>query len=94
MFCRKGVLNNFPKFTGKGLSQGLSLFLRKIRNTLLKKRPATVIFLGVVITLCNNNYKTYNNTFPTENLWRTDSAEKQLRKYSSEVIAQRYSVFY
>ena len=40
MLCKKGVLRNFPKFTGKHLCQ--SLFLNKVPglkpSTLLKKR--------------------------------------------------------
>ena len=41
MFCKKGVLRNFPKFTGKHLCQ--SLCFNKVPglkpSTLLKKRP-------------------------------------------------------
>ena len=41
MFCKKGVLRNFVKFTGKHLCQGL--FFNKVAGlrpaTLFKKRP-------------------------------------------------------
>ena len=41
LFCKKGVLRNFTKFTGKHLCQGL--FFNKVAGlrpaTLLKKRP-------------------------------------------------------
>ena len=44
MFCKKGVLRNFTKFTGKHLRQ--SLFFNKVAGfspaTLLKKRLAQV----------------------------------------------------
>ena len=40
MFCKKGILRNFPKFSGKHLCQGL--FFNKVAGlrpgTLLKKR--------------------------------------------------------
>ena len=36
VFCKKSVLRNFAKFTGKHLRQ--SLFLIKLHATLLKKR--------------------------------------------------------
>ena len=43
VFYKKGVLNNFEKFTGKHLCR--SLFLIKVASlTLLKKTPAQVVF--------------------------------------------------
>ena len=47
VFCEKGVLRNFAKFTGKQLCQ--SLFLNKVAGmryaTLLKKGSGTGVFL-------------------------------------------------
>ena len=40
VFCKKGVLENFAKFTGKQLSQ--SLFFNKVADL----RPATVLKRG------------------------------------------------
>ena len=46
MFCKKGVLRNFAKFTGKHLCQ--SLFLNKVAvlrpATLLKKEILALVF--------------------------------------------------
>ena len=49
-FCKKGILRNFAKFTGKNLSQ--SLFFNKVAGlrfaTLLKKDPCTGVFLWIL----------------------------------------------
>ena len=51
VFCKKGVLRNFAKFTGKHLCQ--SLFFNKVAGlrstTLLKKRDSgTGVFLRIL----------------------------------------------
>ena len=47
VFCKKGVLRNFRKFTGKHLCQ--SLFFNKVTGlrtaTISKKDPGTDVFL-------------------------------------------------
>ena len=57
MFCRKGILRNFAKFTGKLLCQ--SLFLNNIGElrpaTLLKKRLRRRCFLCI--------FRNFKNTF-------------------------------
>ena len=50
VFCKKGVLRNFTKFTGKHLCQ--SLFFNKVAGlrtaTLLKKGSGTGVFLSIL----------------------------------------------
>ena len=50
VFCKKGVLRNFSKFTGKHLCQ--SLFFNKVASlkpaTLLKRDSGTGIFLLIL----------------------------------------------
>ena len=46
MFCKKGVLKNFAKFTEKHLCQGLSL-IKKRPATLLKRDSSTRVFLWI-----------------------------------------------
>ena len=64
MFCKKGVLRNFPKFTGKHLCQ--SLFFNKVAglrpSTLLKKRLWHRCFPV-------NFVKFLRTPFLTEHLW-------------------------
>ena len=64
VFCRKGVLRNFSKFTGKHLCQ--SLFFNKVAGlrpaTLLKKRLWHRCFLA-------NFAKFLRAPFLTEHLW-------------------------
>ena len=47
MFCQKGVLKNFAKFTGKHLCQGFffNTFAGLRSATLLKRDSGTVVFL-------------------------------------------------
>ena len=64
MFCEKGVLGNFTKFTGKHLCQGL--FFNKVAGlkcaTLLKKRAWHRCFPV-------NFVKFLRTPFLTEHLW-------------------------
>ena len=64
LFCKKGVLRNFAKFTGKHLCQ--SLFFNKVTGlspaTLLKKRLWHRCFLA-------NFTKFLRTPFLTEHLW-------------------------
>ena len=61
VFCKKGVLRNFVKFTGKHLSQ--SLFFNKVAAaTLLKKRLWLRCFPP-------NFYEISKNTFFIQHLW-------------------------
>ena len=50
VFCKKGVLRNFTKFTGKHLCQ--SLFFNKVAGlrtaTLFKKGSGTGVFLSIL----------------------------------------------
>ena len=58
MFCKKGVLRNFVKFTGKHLRQ--SLFFNKVAG--LKSKALAQVFS------CEF-YEISQNTFLTEHLW-------------------------
>ena len=70
VFCKKGDLKNFAKFTGKHLCQ--SLFFNKVNSlgpsTLIKKRFFSATFA-----------KIFNNTLFTEHLWTTASVYKVAR---------------
>ena len=63
MFCKKAVLSDFPKFTGKHLCQ--SLFITKVggqgRQLYLKRDPGT----DVSCEFC----EIWKNTFSYRNLW-------------------------
>ena len=63
VFCKKGVLRNFSKFTGKHLC--LSLFFNKVAGLRQKETLAQVFFCE----FC----KISQNTFFTEHLWATTS---------------------
>ena len=70
VFCKKGVLSNFIKFTGKHLCQGL--FLNKVAGlrpqtcNFIKKKTLTQVFS------CEF-WKISKNTLFTEQLWATAS---------------------
>ena len=59
MFCKKGVLRNFAKFTGKHLCQ--RLFFNKVADhaTFLKKRPWLRCFMKIkkIYTKIKNIYE-------------------------------------
>ena len=71
MFCKKGVLRNFAKFTGKHLCQ--SLFLIKLQASglqqacnFIKKKTLAQVFSCEFCEISKN-------TFFTEHLWTTAS---------------------
>ena len=49
VFCKKGALRNFIKFTGKHLCQ--SLFFNKVADTFLNKTP---LVAGSALRLCKS----------------------------------------
>ena len=60
MFCKKGVLRNFTKFTGKHLCQ--SLFLNKATCNFIKKETLAQVFSREFCEISKNS-------FFTEHLW-------------------------
>ena len=70
---KKGVLENFTKFTGKHLCQ--SLFLNKVADlrtaTLLKERLLAQVFSCKFCEI-------FKNTFFTEHLWTTSSGSPEI----------------
>ena len=58
VFCRRGVLRNFAKFTGKHLCQ--SLFLNKFPGlklaTLLKKEALAQVFFYEICEISKNTF--------------------------------------
>ena len=72
MFCEKGVLRNFAKFTGKHLCQSLFLINLQARAcNFIKKETLAQVFSGEVC-------KIYKNIFFTEHLWTTASEIESL----------------
>ena len=64
MFCKKGVLRNFAKFTGKHLCQ--SLFL----NIVAGLRPATLLKKETLAQVFSCEFCEFSkNTFFTKHLW-------------------------
>ena len=58
VFCKKGVLKNFAKFTGKHLCQ--SFFFNKVTNL----RPATILKKETLTQVsCCEFCKNFKNTF-------------------------------
>ena len=59
MFCKKGVLRNFAKFTGKHLCQSLYKFVATVVNEKHKRMPSKVIqyrgYKKFDYAICNNN---------------------------------------
>ena len=68
VFCKKGVLRNFAKFTGKHLCQSLFFNNSAACNFINKETLAQVFF--------REFYKISMNTFFTEHLWTTASGLK------------------
>ena len=65
VFCKKGVLRNFTKFTGKHLCQ--SLFFNKVAGL----RPATLLKKRLWNRYFPMNFAKFLRTpFFTEHLWR------------------------
>ena len=57
VFCKKGVLRNFTKFTGKHLCQ--SLFFNKVAGlacNFLKKKTLPQVFPGEFCEISNNTF--------------------------------------
>ena len=70
VLCKKGVLRNFTKFTGKHLCQ--SLFFNKVRPaTLLKKETLAQV-------LSCQSCKISKSTFLTEHVWTTASIRTRI----------------
>ena len=69
MFCKKAVLRNFAKFTGKHLCQG-PLF-----NKVAGLRPATLLINDetLVQVFSCEFCEMFKNTIFTEHLWATAS---------------------
>ena len=61
VFCKKSVLRNFTKFTGKHLCQSLFIFSPKTCNYIKKETLAQVF----TFEICEIS----KNTFITEHLW-------------------------
>ena len=54
VFCKKGVLRNFAKFTGKDLRQ--SLFLIKLQETLFNKEILTYVISCKFCEISKNTF--------------------------------------
>ena len=78
VFYKKGVLRNFIKFTGKHLRQ--SLFLNKKASEL---RPAFVFKKNALAQVFSCEFcEISKNTFFTEHLWTTASADGILLRFA------------
>ena len=55
MFCKKGVLKNFPKFTGKPLPVPRVSFSFRACN-FIKKETLTQVFSGKFYETCKNSF--------------------------------------
>ena len=76
VFCKKGVLRNFAKFTGKYLCQ--SLFFNKVVGL----RPATLLKKRLKHRCFPVNFAKFLTTpFPTEHLWWLLLTQKMRKKY-------------
>ena len=70
VFCKKGVLRNFTKFTGKHLCK--SLFFNEVADL----RPATLLKKALAQEISREFFEISKNTFFTEHLWETASVTK------------------
>ena len=87
VFCKKGVLRNLTKFTGKHLCQ--SLFFNRVAGAacnFIKKR-----FLHRCFPV--NFAKIFKNTYFTKHLWTTAS-ERLLGNEIWSVIKIRWGIFF
>ena len=70
MICKKGILRNFKKFTGKQLCQ--SLFFNKVAEL----RPATLLKNEILAQVFSCEFcEISKNTFLTEHLWAAASED-------------------
>ena len=74
VFCKKGVLTNFTKFTGKHLCQ--SLFFNKVSDL----RPAALFKKSMAQVFSCEFCEISKNTFLTEHLWTAASEEKRKKE--------------
>ena len=68
VFCKKSVLKNSTKFTGKHLCKSLLIKLQALRLQFKKKKTQTQLFFCEFCEISKN-------TFFTERLWMTASGE-------------------
>ena len=84
MFCEKGVLRNFAKFTGKHLCQ--SLFFNKVAGAAWKRDSGTGFFLWIL--------RNSKNTF----LYRTPLVAalgiKRVKDISKKIYMEFVVIFY
>ena len=79
VFCKKGVLRNFAKFTGKHLCQ--SLFFNKVAG--LWPLACNFIKKEILAQVFSREFcKISKNTFFTEHLWTTASAALTFMTYN------------
>ena len=88
VFCKKGVLKNFTKFTAKHLGQSLFFFYicRPQACNFIKKETLAQVFSW---EFC----QTFKNTFVIEDLWCPLLPSQMFLKYSSRISIEREILF-